>query len=46
MYTSHISQIHFHVKSPILLVLRFFLDLRDLNAYLNGTSQTRDLGPF
>jgi hypothetical protein len=28
-----------------LLILRFFLDLREWNAHPNGTSQTRDLGP-
>jgi len=29
-----------------LLVLRFFLDLRERNAHLNGTSRTRDLAPL
>jgi len=36
------------IERPVsaLLVLRFFLDLRDRNAHPNGTSQTRDLATF
>jgi len=29
----------------VILVLRFFLDLREWNAHPNGTSQTKDLSP-
>jgi len=35
------------VEKPVsvILVLRFFLDLREWNAHPNGTSQTKDLSP-
>ncbi|KAF8518265.1 hypothetical protein BU17DRAFT_66507 [Hysterangium stoloniferum] len=44
--TDNVLRDHSPVSSvSMILILRFFLDLRERNAHPNGTSQTRDLEP-